>query len=257
MFASRSVTAFGRRGLLVAAIAVGALVGAPDTARGDDVPLGATSDLAPLLARASRHADQFEHMKRRGSYVLSGKMEELDRKGKVDGTKEMVVRVTATPAERLTEILKYIEDGADKTAEARTKAEKTRSEAKKSGRKKMSDIHLPFLASEQPRYVFSLAERDGQTNRARVAFQPKVASEDAFKGSAWIDETTGEVLTMGFSPTKNPMFVDHVAVTIRFDLTTPLGRAPSSFTFEARGGFLVVHKHYRGSATITDARIAF
>jgi hypothetical protein len=247
----------------VVAVTLGlAAVASTDVARGDAPPPPAPSpsgELAPLLSRVARHADQFEQMKRRGSYTLSGKMEELDRSGKVDGTKEMVMRVTATPAERLTEIMKYIEDGADKTAEAKQKAEKRRAEAKKeSGRsKKMSDLHLPFLGSEQPRYTFSLGERDAQKNQTRIVFQPKAAAEDAYKGSAWIDESTGEVLTIAFSPSKYPTFVDRVDVSIRFDLPTPLGRAPSSFSFDARGGFLVVHKHYRGSATITDARVAF
>ncbi|HVM69753.1 MAG TPA: hypothetical protein VM204_07960 [Gaiellaceae bacterium] len=185
-------------------------------------------------------------------------MEELDRSGHVGGTKEMVVRVTATPSERLTEVVRYLEDGADKTLEARKKAEKRRAEKKKGKIDKARDLHLPFLASEQPRYTFAFLERDPQSpSRVRVGFQPRVPAEDAFKGSAWVDEGAGEVLTMGFSPSKNPTFVDHVDVTMRFDLSTPLGRAPSSLTFDARGGFLVVRKHYRGSATITDPRLAF
>jgi hypothetical protein len=218
--------------------------------------------LGPLVARAARHAAQFEEMKRRGSFMLSGRMEELDRKGKVDVTKEMVVRVTATPATRQTEILRYTENGADKTAEARTKADKSRAERdKKEAKEKktnFNDLHLPFLASEQPRYVFTLAERDpALPTHVRVSFVPVAPAEDALKGSAWLDETTGEVLTMGFSPTKNPSFVDHVDVTMRFDLATPLGRAPSSVAFDVRGGFLIVKKHLRGSMTITDPSVAF
>jgi hypothetical protein len=167
----------------------------------------------------------------------------------------MILRVIATPAERRTEIVKYLEDGADKTAEAREKAAKRRADK---GRKKQKDMRLPFLASEQARYAFTLAERDPtDANRVRVTFRPHVPAEDAFKGSAWIDDAKGEVLTMGFSPTKNPTFVDHVDITLRFDLATPLGRAPSSLTFDARGGFLILKKHYRGSATITDPRIGF
>ncbi|HVH44446.1 MAG TPA: hypothetical protein VM925_18965 [Labilithrix sp.] len=214
-----------------------------------------TPALAPLLSRLARHAEQFEQMKRRGSFTLSGRMEELDGSGRVDGTKELVVRVIATPAERLAEIVKYLEDGTDKTSEARRKEQKRRAEKKKG---KRTELHLPFLLSEQPRYVFSLLERDPQNAaRVRVAFRPIVPAENAFKGSAWVDENAGEVLTMGFSPTKNPTFVDHVDVTMRFDLPTPLGRAPSSITFDARGGFLVIKKHYRGSATITDPALAF
>jgi len=246
--------------LAFASVVALALVASPQVGRAGDAPAApATTDaLSPLLSRLARHAQQFEEMKRRGSFTLSGKMEELDRSGQVDGTKEMVVRSIATPAERFTEVLRYLEDGADKTAEARKKAEKRRAERKAGKGEKARDLHLSFLASEQPRYTFTLAERDlRHTSHVRVAFKPLVAAENALKGSAWVDEGTGEVLTIGFSPSKNPTFVDHVDVTMRFDLRTPLGRAPSSFTFDARGGFLILRKHYRGSATITDPRIAF
>lgn len=233
--------------MLVLALAVSA------PARADAPALATDPALAPLLARLATHAENFEQMKRRGSYTFTGKMEELDGKGHVDATKEVVVRVTASPAERRAEILRYVEDGADKTAEAKKKADKSKSEKAKGEKRK--DWHLPFLASEQPRYAFSVVERE--PGRARIAFVPKTPAEDAFKGSAWVDEAAAEVVTVGFSPSKNPTFVDHVDVTMRFDTSTSLGRAPSSFTFDARGGFLVIHKHYRGSGTITDPSLAF
>jgi hypothetical protein len=236
-----------------------ALCASPRVGLADEVPaVPSTPPLAPLLSRLARHAAQFEEMKRRGSFTLSGRMEELDRSGHVDGMKEMVVRVIATPTERLTEVVRYLEDGADKTAEARKKASIRRAERKAGKAEKARDLHLPFLASEQARYAFTLVGRDPQNpSWVRIAFVPLAAAEDAFKGSAWVDESSGEILTMGFSPSKNPTFVDHIDVTMRFDLATPLGRAPSSITFDARGGFLVVRKHYRGSAIITDPRVAF
>jgi len=218
----------------------------------------ANESLAPLLVKLAKHAEQIEVMKKRGSFTVAGKMEELDSKGKVDATKEMIVKSTATPTERLTEIIKYTEDGADKTDEAKKKAEKRRAEHKKDkGTKKTEEIHLPFLASEQPRYTFRLVDRDAAKSQTRIEFTPVTAAENAFKGSAWADESTGEILTLAFSPSKYPMFVDHVDVTMRFDLPTPLGRAPSSFTFDARGGFLIVKKHYRGTATISDPKVGF
>ena len=244
---------------LFAAIVVASAALPARSARAEDAPgIASDASLAPLLAGLARHAEQFEQMKKRGSYTLSGRLEQLDRSGNVDGTKEMVLRVTATPAKRLTEVIKYIEDGTDKTSEARLKEEKRKAEPPKPADKRpMSDIHLPFLASEQPRYVFSIVGRDLQRSQTRVAFQAKVPAEDAYHGSAWVDDSTGDILTLGISPTKNPTFIDHIGVTIRFDLQTPLGRAPSSFTVDAQGGFLVVHKHYRGTATLSDPKIAF
>lgn len=215
----------------------------------------AAPDLALLLPKLGQHAARFEEMKKRGTFTLRGRMEEVDGQGVASSTKEVLLRSVATPGARTTSILRYTEDGADKTGEARAKAEKRRAEGKK---EKKRDVHLPFLASEQPRYVFGIAERDAQKpSRVRVTFTPKEAAEDAFKGSAWVDEPSGEVLTMGFSPTKTSMFVDQIDVTMRFELQTPLGRAPSTISFEARGGVLFFRKRVRGSGTISDPSLGF
>lgn len=215
-----------------------------------------TSDpsLEPLLGRLANHAARFEQMKQKAAYTLTGHMEELDRHGRVDGTKEMELRVTPTGALPRTEIVRYTEDGADKTSDARAKAAERNRHPPANAKK--NDFHLPFLASEQGRYVFSVVEREPRTpTHVRIAFVPRTPAEDAYKGSAWVDETDGEVLTMGFSPSKNPRFVDHVDATLVFALPTELGRAPSKLTFEATGSFLFLKKRYRGWATISSARL--
>ena len=61
---------------------------------------------------------------------------------------------------------------------------------------------------------------------------------------------------MGFVFSKNPGLVDRVEVGVTFGLATPLGPAPSKITFDARGGLLFVRKHYRGSASISEPRLA-
>ncbi len=210
----------------------------------------ATDELAELLSRVGKHARRLEQMEKRASFLLRGHMEELDGEGKVDGTKRIVVRVTAKPDERVTEILQYLEDGTDKTEEAR---EKQRKEKRDEDPKKK--FVLPFSPGVREAYVFSIEERD--SSRVRIAFTPRERAENRYAGSAWIDTTSGEILTMGFSPTKNPLFVDHVDIRVRFENSTPLGRAPSEISFEARGSLLVFKKHYRGAATLTDARISF
>ena len=91
----------------------------------------------------------------------------------------------------------------------------------------------------------------------RIGFTPKVPAENAIKGSAWVDEGEREVLSLGFSFSKNPTFVDHVEVKVIFGLPTELGRAPSQLSFDGRGGFLFIRKHYRGSATITEPSVVF
>lgn len=211
-----------------------------------------------LLTGLGRHAASLEEMKKRGAFTFSGHMESVDGDGKASDTKDITMRSTPSgDGPRLVKVMRYVEDGKDKTAEAQSKADARRAKNKESkSAKKANDLKLPFLASEQARYTFSIAQRDAANpSRVLISFTPKVAAEDAVKGTAWVDETAKEVLSTGFSFSKNPTFVDHVHITIVFGLSTPLGRAPSQVSFDGQGGFLFVKKHYRGSANISDPAI--
>lgn len=242
---------------LLALVVCGALAVVPALAEADEPPAPASpassAELAPLLERLQRHATAIEQLKARASYTIHGRMEELDGDGKATHARAMVTKVTATGGVPEWEIVRYVDDGVDKTGEARKKAEERRREKPAKGKRR--DFKLPFLASEQPRYVFAVAERDLAANRIRITFVPRAPAEDAYKGSAWVDAAAGEVLTMGFSLSKNPSFIDHVDVTVRFDTITALGRAPSNIAFDARGGFLFIKKRYRGTASFEDAKI--
>ena len=217
-----------------------------------------------LLQGLAQHAARFEEMKRRGAFTMNGKIEEIDGDGKTEEVKEIVLRSIPTPApmDRITTVFSYLENGKDKTADAQKRATERRAkrladpDAQAEARKR--DLRLPFLASESGRYVFSVTERDpNDPSRVKIAFAPKVPAENAIKGSAWVDEKEREVLTVGFSLSKNPTFVDHVEVTIVFGLPSALGRAPSRVSFEGRGGFLFIRKHFRGVATLSQPAVAF
>lgn len=255
------------RFVLAAAATLGLVVlGAPCETRADiPVESAAPSGVSDsLLLGLAQHAARFEDMKRRGAFTMSGKIEELDGSGITSDTKEITLRSTPTPApmDRITNVIRYLENGKDKTSDAQKRATERRIKRLKDpelqAEAKRKDLKLPFLASEQSRYVFTLAERDAtQPGRVRVAFVPKSPAEDAIKGSAWVDESDREVLSVGFSLSKNPTFVDHVEITIVFGLPTQLGRAPSKLSFDGRGGFLFIRKHFRGAATLSDPNVAF
>jgi hypothetical protein len=205
----------------------------------------ASTSLDVTLDKLEQHAAQFEKMKRRASYTLVGKMERVDGSGNVAETREMIVKVNGMAAE----VVRYVEDGLDKTADER---------AKRGGNGRMSTgkvarMRLPFLASERPKYSFRIKEVDPKYSwRLLVEFTPKSQADDTAFGTAWVDSLAGEVLTIRFSPTKKPRFVDDIDIAIHFDSKTSLGRAPSKVTFEASGGFLFIRKRYRGTATISN-----
>jgi hypothetical protein len=252
MVSRRTLLAAGAIGLLVTA--------APIESRatpGDAVPEALMNGLA-------EHAQRVEEMKRRGSFTMTGRIEEVDGDGKASDTKEVQLRSTPTPApmDRITNVIRFLDNGKDDTAGAQKRANERRAKALKDPDRvedqKKKELKLPFLASEQARYVFKVTERhSAEPARVRIAFVPKTPAENALKGSAWVDENEREVLSVGFSFSKNPTFVDHVEITIVFGMPTELGRAPSTISFDGRGGFLFIRKHYRGTATLSEPRLAF
>jgi len=257
------------RRTIAAAAALGVVaLGAPYAALADGAPQGAAvaSSAVPeaLMSGLAQHAARVEEMKKRGAFTMAGRIEALNGDGKPTERKEVVLRSTPTrvPMDREIKVIRYIEDGKDKTFDLQVRAIERRvkqlADPNKQAEDRKADLKLPFLASERARYVFSVVERNAaQPARVRIAFSPKVPAENAIKGSAWVDEQEREVLSLGFSFSRNPAFVDHVEVMVTFGLPTELGRAPSLLAFDGRGGFLFIRKHYRGSATISEPSVAF
>lgn len=236
------------------------LVAPVTTARADDAT-GAVSDTT--MKGLAAHARAFEDMAKRGAFTLTFHVEQVGDKGEVSDVKDMSARSTPIQGsdERTTKILTYTEDGKDKTAEAQKKADDRRTEKKKKPAKDKSksvSLDLPFAPAVQPKYIFSIAERSpGNPSLVRINFNPKKPAEELIKGSVWYDEAKSQIVSIGFSLSKNPTFVDHVDCTVVFGLPTPLGMAPSQITFEIRGSFLFVHRKYRGTATFSDPTLAF
>ena len=221
---------------------------APRTARA--APPG-----AELMARLMVHAARFEAMRTHASYALVGKMERLDGDGQPSGVKEMTARVEADGTRARLDVVRYTEDGEDKTVDARDKAREA--DAEPAAEKEKNVIRMPFLAAEQGRYVFDQVAVDGaDPARIRIAFVPRVAAENAIEGSAWIDTRTATVLSAGFKISKPGTFVDYVHVTVEFGAPTALGPAVSRVTVEGKGGILFLRKRFRGAATLSDYRIS-
>ncbi|MEO8798052.1 MAG: hypothetical protein ABI551_09225, partial [Polyangiaceae bacterium] len=160
-----------------------------------------------LMAKLARHAAGFEKMKTHESYSLGGTLQTLAASDAADSTKAMTARVTADGKRTHFSVVKYTEDGEDKTDEARAKAtEHDRKKAlEKPGEKKKRDLTMPFLKSEQGRYAFDQVEVDAiDPSRVRITFVPKETDDDTIEGSAWVDTKTGTVLSTGFKLSKLP-----------------------------------------------------
>jgi hypothetical protein len=215
----------------------------------------AASAAAPepeLMARLAEYAARLDSMRTHASYNFDGHLETLDRAGQPDSKKTMTARVNADGTTATLDVFKYTEDGEDKTQEARQKA-REREEKRK---KEKKHIRIPLLATEQPRYVFDQVEvSPSDPSRVKISFVPRAPDDDTVEGSAWIDATTGSLISVGFKLSKTSMFVDYMHFTVEFGETTKLGPAVSRVGVEGQGGILFFRKRFRGTAKISDYAI--
>ncbi len=216
----------------------------------------AQAPTADLMARLGAYAERFETLRKNASYVVEGKLDSLDGSGRTDSTKFMRARVDSDGHTTQFSVLQYLEDGQDKTAEAKDKQKKREAESAHDPPSHRRAWRMPFHPGEQPRYYFNQVEADAQHSRVRIAFAPKIIEDDTIEGSAWVDVRTGTIVTTGFKLSKPPSIIDSVHVTMMFGEATPLGPAPSRIAVDAHGGVLFLRKHYHGEATLSQYRIA-
>jgi hypothetical protein len=215
----------------------------------------AASAAAPepeLMARLADYAARLDSMRTHASYSIEGHLETLDRAGEPDSKKTMTARVNADGTTAKVNVIKYTEDGEDKTQDARQKA-RDREEKRKKEKKR---LRIPLLATEQPRYVFDQLEvSPSDPSRVKISFVPKAPDDDTVEGSAWVDATSGSLISVGFKLSKTSMFVDYVHFTVEFGETTRLGSAVSTVVVEGQGGILFFRKRFRGTARVSDYAI--
>lgn len=212
--------------------------------------------LATLLPKLAITSQRIETLVKKASFTMVGHMENVDGDGTVSGKKDGIVRVKNDGNGNSTvEVIRYVEDGQDKTEDARKKAEKREREAKKP-KEPDEEIHMPFLGTEQAKYDFRLGEADtADPSRVKIYFTAKRPAQNLLNGSAWVDTKTGEVLTMGVAPSRTPTFVDYLRVTIEFAESTPMGRAVSKIGFEGGGGIWFLRKRFRGTAVFSGYEV--
>jgi hypothetical protein len=225
---------------------------APATAR-------AEAPAPDLMAKLSTFAESFEAMRSRGSYTIDGRFEIRGGGGKIESVRTMTVRAEGSPARVRFDVLRYTEDGVDKTQEARdgkTGPPGPRGGGSR-GTRPAKPLRIPILAREQAAYKFDIVELDrADPARVRIAFTPKRRADDTIEGSAWVDSRTGALLSAAFKLDSTPTFVDFIHVVVEFGAPTALGPAISNVRVDGEGGFLFFRKTFHASATFSDYRIA-
>jgi hypothetical protein len=244
---TRSQLGRGRRGFL-SLVTLAALAGAPGTAL-------AAAPAPDLMTRLAATAARVQPLIKRASYTVDGRMVTLDRDGNANSVKEMKARIESNGVDVKFLVIKYVEDGEDKTADAQKKAREKAQEPKSAKDKKR--LPIPLLAEEQGRYLFDQVEVDGRDpSIVRIAFVPKVPQDDTIEGSAWVDTRTAMLVSVGFKVSKPPMFVDYMHFTVEFGTPTEIGPAVSRVIADGEGGLLFFRKRFHATATLSDYRFS-
>ena len=210
-----------------------------------------------LMVKLGEYAERFETMRKRASYVVEGELDSVDSHGQPTSSKRMKARVDSNGQKTKFSILEYFEDGKDETQDAQKKQSEREADAARHPDPPKRAWRMPFHPSEQPRYVFDVLETDpNDPSHVRVGFVPKIKEDDTIEGSAWVDTRTGTLISAGFKMSSPPSLVSAVNVRMSFGEPTPLGPAPSHIEVEAHGGFLFIHKRYKGEATLSHYHLA-
>ncbi len=209
---------------------------------------------AALMEKLATYAASFDRQRTHASYRLDGWMDVLDGDESVTERKELAAQVDATGDDPKVTVLHYAEDGRDKTADA-IKDARERDEKHRKRKHDGKELKMPILADQQPRYVFDETEQSADGSRVLVHFAPRTPAEDTVEGSAWVDATAGTIISASFKLSKTSLFVDYIHVRVEFGAQTSLGPAVSRVSVDGEGGILFFHRHFRGTATLSDYAI--
>ncbi len=220
-------------------------------------PAYATPVSPELMQRLAAFAAASEGQETRLGATMDAKLEATDSISKHTAKFEGTVRVEPTPGgEPKITVLKYVEDGVDKTVEGQKKARELVLEQKKKPSSKGDELQMPVLGEVQDKYVFEEIERSADGTRVKIQFTPKHPAQNTMEGSAWVDDATGRVLSTTFRMSKTPMFMSWLHFEVEFYAQTPLGPAPSKITIDGEGGILFLRFRMHGEAMMSDYRVA-
>jgi len=101
---------------------------------------------AELLAKLADYARHFEQQRTHETFAVQGRLDELDGDGKPDGKKELWGHLDSNGLDVHFRVIRYLEDGEDKTDDAREKARES-DEKNKKKKKDGKELKMPPLPS--------------------------------------------------------------------------------------------------------------
>lgn len=209
---------------------------------------GAPADLPSLVQQAGAHAVAQEQALEHVTITTTAKQQELNGKGEVKHSSEIVSRSTPLDGHKKYEIVKAFEDDHDLGEEQSKKLRMAEHGTDKPGEGRMDN---PFLPSEQGKYDFSLLGPDPKhPGWTRVGFKPKgKADVNRVVGEALIDQD-GYLRHLSDRPSENPSHMDELHSELEYATPSPWGPLRTRMTVEAKGRiFFFFHRQVKGSLT--------
>lgn len=202
-----------------------------------------------LMKKLAAHQERIGRVLKNGTMLVKTHAEELDSDGKPKSSHDALVRTTARDGKRTEEVVSATADGRD----VRADVQKRRDSGEADGHR-MTLEDLPFEASQQPLYQFTLGPRSAD-GLIEISFAPRNPGEKKLTGSARVDPVAGELVSMNARPAKLPMFVDHIDIHTECNGRVDGSRMLSRMSVAGEAGFWLVKKRFRATIDFSDVQL--
>jgi hypothetical protein len=151
------------------------------------------------------------------------------------------------------ETIKVIENGEDKTEEAKAK-EREKDEGD-DGESHSMDRYDPFDTDNQARLSISRLDTTALIDgKSAIAYEfTEQADEDkTITGTAWLEATTGIPIRVQYVTDPLPKRVKRMVTTMEYEYAGPDSLIVRQTSIEATGGFLFIKKHFQMDMTFGE-----
>ncbi len=189
--------------------------------------------------------------------------EHLARDGRVQSVEEVTLaHPPGTDGETQPELVRFVRDGVDVTAQERAKLARKRNEQRPRdrGAERRGSLTVggtPFDPEAQSRISFRRTSEKrtiGGRDCQGFAYSRTDTEGKTLVGTAFLDTVTGAPLSLRERPDPLPRFADRVWVTTTFAYKGPDEWYPTRVEIEGSGGFLLIKKSLRTTIELLDYR---
>ena len=153
------------------------------------------------------------------------------------------------------ETVKVIENGKDKTDEAKAKERERDEDEDSDGESRSMERYDPFDPDKQGRLsvarLDTVAAIDGKSAVA-YEFSEHTDDDKVITGTAWLETATGIPIRVQYVTDPLPKRVKRMVTTMEYEYAGPDSLIVKQTSIEATGGFLFIKKHFQMDMTFGE-----